>query len=131
MKILLVDDDKLVLTSISKKLIENGYEVYAAENGTEAIELVQEKSIDLIISDIMMPNLSGITLVNILKQMNKRNIPVILISSLDQANLIIKSLNVEVNDIMVKPIDFNAFLSKISNLKTLLCCYRNLVMLKN
>lgn len=131
MKILVVDDDRLMLTSISKKLIENGYEVCTADNGEKAIELLQYKSIDLIISDIMMPKLSGITLIKILQQLNLGKIPVILISSLDQAKSIIKSLNVDARDIMVKPIDYNEFLSKISDLKTILCCYRNLVILKD
>ncbi|HLC83678.1 MAG TPA: response regulator, partial [Bacteroidia bacterium] len=68
MKILVVDDDRLMLQAISYKLKDSGYEVVLAEDGYEALNIIDKIKIDLIISDVMMPNISGLGLLSLLKQ---------------------------------------------------------------
>lgn len=106
MKILIVDDDKLMLKAISHNLKTNGYETALAQNGFEALSIVLKEKIDLIISDIMMPNISGLELVNLLKQFYYNNIPIIMISSLDPREVVVCSLGLNISDFISKPIDF-------------------------
>lgn len=106
MKILIVDDDKLMLEVISHYLGAEGYETSIAEDGFQALDKIQKEKIDLIISDIMMPNISGLALLNLLKQFYFNNIPIILISSLDKKDFITRSLGLGAIDFITKPIDF-------------------------
>lgn len=110
MKILIVDDDKLMLGAISHYFESEGYETCIAEDGFQALGIIQKQKIDLVISDIMMPNLSGLSLLNLLKQFYFNNIPVILISSLNRGDLIIRSLGLGATEFLTKPIDFSKLL---------------------
>jgi DNA-binding response OmpR family regulator len=106
MKILIVDDNRLTLKAIEHNLNAEGYETLIAEDGFRAIEIIQKEKIDLIVSDILMPNISGLALLNLLKQFYFNNIPVILISSLDKGDIILRSLGLGAIDFVTKPIDF-------------------------
>lgn len=113
MKVLVVDDDKLMLEAISHNLKTNGYEVVKAENGYEALDMIDKMKIDLVISDVMMPNISGLGLLSLLKQFYFNKIPVIIISSLDKADVILHSIGLGAVDFISKPIDFKKLLSLI------------------
>jgi len=106
MKVLIVDDDKLMLEVVSHYLGAEGYETSVAEDGFQALDIIQKDKIDLIISDIMMPNISGLALLNLLKKFYFNNIPIILISSLDKKEFILRSLGLGAIDFVTKPIDF-------------------------
>ncbi len=107
MKILVVEDDKLMLKAIVHNLNNKGYETLTAEDGFRALDMIQKEEIDLIISDIMMPNISGLALLNLLKQFYYNNIPVILVSALDKGDIITRSLGLGATDFVTKPIDFD------------------------
>ncbi|MFL5764269.1 MAG: two-component system response regulator [Bacteroidia bacterium] len=113
MKVLVVDDDKMILEAVSHKLTESGYDVIRAENGYEALDMIDKVKIDLIISDVMMPNISGLGLLSLLKQFYFNKIPVIIISSLDKADVILHSIGLGAVDFISKPIDFTRLLSLI------------------
>lgn len=115
MNILIIDDDKLMLASMSIALKSKGYSVITATDGMEAFDLIERGyDLDLIISDIMMPELSGITLVRLMKQRNC-HVPLILMSSLNYAGIIIQKFGLEGYDVIVKPIDYNQLLKKIEH----------------
>lgn len=80
-KILVIDDDRLLLKAIETSLKELGYDICTATNGEEAVERFSENKIDLVICDIMMPKMSGISFICELIYNFESNIPVILISS--------------------------------------------------
>jgi len=113
MKILVVDDDKMILEAITHYLSSEGYEVITATNGLQALEMAQSKKLDLIISDIMMPDLSGLSMLSMLKQFYFNKIPVIIISSLDKSDVILSSLGLGADDFMAKPIDFKELLIRV------------------
>ncbi len=113
MKILIVDDDKLQLKAISHTLQLDGYETVLAENGFEALDVINKDKIDLIISDVMMPNISGLGLLSLLKQFYFNKIPVIIISSLDKADVVLHSIGLGAVDFVSKPIDFRELLARI------------------
>lgn len=110
MKVLIVDDDKLILKAISHSLKTNGYETILAQNGFEALTKIEKEKIDLIISDIMMPNISGLELVNLLREFNLNNIPIIVVSSLDMREVVLCSWGLGISEFISKPIDFTQLL---------------------
>ncbi len=116
MKILVVDDDKLILTLLSIKLKLKGYEVVTANDGMSALDILQDHNVDLIISDVMMPGLSGLSLLSVLREFNFNKIPLIFISSFDQPNLILKSFGLGADGFIVKPINFDHLFSKIEHI---------------
>jgi two-component system, sensor histidine kinase ChiS len=106
MKILVVDDDDFVLATIKKILCADGYDVKTASDGVKALELIESRHFDLIISDIMMPNMSGLSLLDIINRHYFSKMPVILISSLDKAEIILSALGMGAADFILKPVNF-------------------------
>ena len=103
-KILIVDDDPITLKMIGQYLFSEGYDIVTAIDGFNALEKIKKNKMDLIISDVMMPNLSGLTLLSIAKEFHHKT-PIIFISSLDHGDIISKSVGLGVDDFIVKPID--------------------------
>jgi two-component system response regulator YesN len=101
-RILVVDDDISTTESISSYLIENGYEVIIASNGSEGLELVKKFNPDLLITDIRMPKLNGLELYSVLRDMNF-NKPIIFISSYDYRES--TSNNLKIMAYIEKPIN--------------------------
>jgi CheY-like chemotaxis protein len=82
-KILIVDDDKVILRTLENILLRAGYAVIPLSLGREAIKIAKERSPDLIILDIMMPDMDGGDVAHILKNdPQTENIPIIFLSSL-------------------------------------------------
>ena len=105
MKILAVDDDPMILKAITHSLKKEGYEVITASGGMEALQVIENKNIDLIITDIMMPDLSGLNLISFFREFYSIKIPIIIITSLGRTNIIYPSLQDGANDFIIKPID--------------------------
>jgi DNA-binding response OmpR family regulator len=101
MNILVVDDDKEIVESISLFLLGEGYEVWKAYNGIDALELLNEKEVHLMILDIMMPKLDGIR--TLMRLRETKNIPVILLSAKSEDADKILGLNVGADDYVTKP----------------------------
>ncbi len=79
MKILVVDDEALLVKGIRFNLQNEGYEVFTGSDGLEAIQLVQEKKPDLVILDVMMPNLDGMTACGKIREFS--DVPIILLTA--------------------------------------------------
>ena len=71
-KILIVDDMKEIREILSSFLEEDGYVIYTAENGKKALELIKEKEIDMVLTDVRMPEMNGYDLTKIIKKMNPK-----------------------------------------------------------
>lgn len=112
-KILIVEDDKMFLEALKFKLENEGYKVEEAVNAWEALSFIERNKIDLIISDIIMPNMSGLSLLNVLNEFYQNKIPVIMMSSLNQNNIMMSAIGLGARDFMVKPVDFNELCKKI------------------
>ena len=96
-KLLLVDDNKLYGMLLSSYLTRNGYKVVYCSHASEALELAKETSFDLIVSDLLMPEIDGIDFVKILKEKeNIQNVPLIMLSAYEsfELNELIKHLGV-------------------------------------
>jgi CheY-like chemotaxis protein len=82
-KILLVDDDPLMVRMYQKKLLVDGYDVETAEDGQEALDKINKSLPDLVLLDIMMPKLNGLEVLKTVKSNpSTRNLPVILLTNL-------------------------------------------------
>lgn len=101
MTILVCDDDKEIVEAISIYLKQENYEVLTAYNGREALELLEQRKVHLIILDIMMPELDGIHM--LLRLREKSSIPVILLSAKSEDVDKILGLNVGADDYVTKP----------------------------
>ncbi len=102
-KILLVDDDGLVLATFGKGLKDNGYRVSMVDSGEQAIRLVRnESSFDLAILDMRMPGLSGIETAKVLARFN---VPVIFLSAYDDEADVKQAVTEGALAYLVKPID--------------------------
>ena len=87
MKILLIDDDRLLRRVIERTLTKAGYELISCGDGEEGLRLATEASPDLILLDMMLPGLDGVSVLRRLKQEPSTNrIPVIVLSGLSQNN---------------------------------------------
>ena len=99
--ILVVDDDKEIVDSISIFLQNDGYYVIKAYDGMEAMERLNDNEVHLILLDVMMPKMDGIKA--LLKIREKRNIPVILVSAKSEDTDKIIGLNMGADDYITKP----------------------------
>ena len=94
--ILVVDDDKEIVESIEIYLENEGFNIYKAYNGLEALEILMEEEIHLILMDIMMPKLDGIKAT--IKIREEKNIPIILVSAKSEDTDKIIGLNIGADD---------------------------------
>lgn len=101
MKLLIVDDEEKIRKLIAKYAVFEGYEVAEAENGMQAVEMARAGTIDLIILDIMMPELDGFSAA---KEIRKHsNVPIIFLSARGEEYDKIHGFELGVDDYVVKP----------------------------
>ncbi len=115
-QILIIDDDRLVLKSVSKLLEANGYGVFTAVNKEEAYSLLAKHKINLIVCDIRMPGVDGLTLMRDLKNQSKRPqdvIPVIFVTGYASEEAPIDAIKLEAKDYILKPFDMDELLRSV------------------
>jgi DNA-binding response OmpR family regulator len=78
--ILVVDDDELMRANLIDVLTISNYEVYSAQNGKEALNVLDRQAVDLIITDIVMPDMEGIEFIKEVKQRRKLSVKIIAMS---------------------------------------------------
>ena len=114
--ILVVDDDKEIVESIEIFLRNEGYNVYKAYNGVEALDILVNKEVHLILMDIMMPKLDGIKAT--IKIREEKNIPIIIVSAKSEDTDKIMGLNIGADDYITKPFNLLELIARVkSNLR--------------
>ena len=113
-RIIVVEDD-YHLNSLIKKVLEKDYIVDSAYNPTRALEMMSVNAYDLIISDIMMPEMSGFEFAKIIRDDNK-DIPILFITAKDEFEDKRRNYAIGVDDYMVKPIDINELVLRVGAL---------------
>lgn len=99
--VLIVDDEKDIRELVGIYLKNEGYMVYKATNGKEALDCIEDMNIDLAVLDVMMPDMDGIALC--MKIREKSNIPIIMLSAKDQDMDKVIGLSVGADDYLAKP----------------------------
>ena len=113
MKILVCDDDREIVEAITIYLEKEGYSVVAAYNGKEALKVLQNQQVQLIILDIMMPEMDGIEALLRLREYS--SIPVILLSAKSEDADKINGLNVGADDYITKPFNPLELLARVKS----------------
>jgi CheY-like chemotaxis protein len=115
--ILVVDDELIGRQLLQAILISEGYNVLLAENGLEAIEKVEQFTPDLVLMDVMMPDMDGFSAIQKIKENSSlSHIPIILVTALDDRDNRIKGLESGATDYISKPFDRIEVLAKIKNI---------------
>jgi DNA-binding response OmpR family regulator len=113
--ILIVEDDKNIRKLIQTVLQQNGYNALSASDGSEALEIFDKEHIDLMICDIMMPNVDGYELTESLRLANF-NLPILMVTAKESFKDKQKGFLVGTDDYMVKPIDVNEMILRVGAL---------------
>lgn len=113
-RILVVEDDIKINKLVCTKLQGRGFDVAGCYNGADALEYLKTEKPDLILSDVMMPRMTGFELLeNVRKDENLKSIPFILLTSVSQEDDVVRGLEMGANDYMVKPFSFPELLARI------------------
>lgn len=115
-KLLLIDDDPNLILLVKDYLEFRGYDVMTAENGREALEVLDNKVPDMIICDVMMPEMDGYSLVKHIRQEPRTNtIPVLFLSAKGQSQDRVKGLNEGADVYMVKPFEPEELVAQVES----------------
>lgn len=114
-KILVVDDEDIIRESLSYILTKEKYEVSEAPNGKVAFDMLKETSYDLVITDIEMPEMKGIELLEEIKKMNLQT-NTIVITAYGSMETAIAALRSGASDYILKPVEFDELLIKVKKL---------------
>lgn len=115
LKILVVDDDKSLNALVCSYLTDNGYECIACFNGREAVEVFEKEEIDLIISDVMMPEMDGFAFAAKVRESDKQ-IPILFMTALDDKPSKQLGYRIGIDDYVVKPFDCDLLMLRVAAL---------------
>lgn len=115
MKILLVEDERKTIQFLKKGLEENGYEVDSAEDGATGRNLAFRNTYNLIITDIIMPELNGRELCRELRKA-KIETPILMLTALGETDDVVEGLDSGADDYLSKPFEFKELLARIRSL---------------
>jgi EAL domain-containing protein (putative c-di-GMP-specific phosphodiesterase class I) len=112
--ILVTDDDDAVRKLMARFLRDAGHEVLLARDGVEALQIYAEKPVDLIVSDISMPTMDGVTLLRRVREQNE-DIPFILLAGAPSADTAIDALRFHATEYLPKPVDARQLLDSVTH----------------
>lgn len=103
MKILVAEDEPIMLMAIVKKLEKEGYEVSGVADGNEALKAYESNMPDLIITDILMPYTSGLEFISVVKSGENSKIPIIVLSGIGEEATVMEAFDLGADDFLTKP----------------------------
>lgn len=116
-KIIIADDEHKILMSLEYSFRKNGYDVFIARDGTEVLEFLKTMIPDVILLDIMMPNLDGYSTLDIIRQDNKlKDTKVIFLSAKNNARDIEKGMEMGADAYVTKPYSIKKLMQQIEEL---------------
>ncbi|MFP3983440.1 MAG: sigma-54-dependent transcriptional regulator [Desulfurivibrionaceae bacterium] len=113
-KIMLIDDEEVILKSLSRDLGQEGYEIITSTSGGEALEKLAEHCCDLVITDLAMPEMDGIRTLKRIKEISPKT-AVIILTGFGDLNSAIDALRVGADDYLLKPCDSDELILRIAN----------------
>ncbi|MEO6883919.1 MAG: response regulator [Bacteroidia bacterium] len=117
MKVLIVEDDRMLLKALSLRLTEAGHHVFPAADGNIACDVISDQKIELIICDMMMPVLSGLTFLSLLKGYFNKGIPVIVMSTLNNAPQLLTKMDLDYIAFFEKPFIIDELIDLVNKTK--------------
>ncbi|MBI4714866.1 MAG: response regulator [Nitrospirae bacterium] len=113
-QILVVDDEALIREVLTRKLKESGYRIQTAENAFDALEKIRGNGFSVILSDIMMPGMDGISLLKKVRAQNP-DTAVVMITALSNVNSAVESLRLGAYDYIIKPFNLEEVVISVRN----------------
>lgn len=114
-KILIVDDAEFLRMRISKMLVGDGYEVLEAENGAQAVDLYRSVKPDVVLMDITMPEMDGLTALREIRTLDPKAC-VVMLTALGQESVVLEAIKSGARDFVVKPFERDRVLNAITKL---------------
>lgn len=115
-KIVLAEDNSVLSLLLKFKLEKEGYKLLIAVDGKEAIELIEEHNPELILTDIMMPFVSGLEVISHVRNQLNLETPIVVFSAAGQEEIVLKAFNLGATDFMSKPFSPNELIIRIKRL---------------
>lgn len=108
-RIMICDDDFMMLRTIEHRLKNEGHEVLLAKDGQEASRIIQQQSstVQLIITDLLMPFMSGLELINLIRVQYQLQIPIIVLSKVGNEDTVLQAFELGADDYLTKPFSPN------------------------
>lgn len=104
--ILIVDDELLIRDLLYDFFTNQGWEITTAENGAKALEILENRSVDLLLTDLKMPGLDGMELTNRVKE-EYPSLPVVIMTGFPSIDSAVQALRYKVEDYIIKPFNIN------------------------
>jgi DNA-binding response OmpR family regulator len=117
MNILFIEDDELVSKIFNFHLREFGHNIFHSLSGDQVIDIYEHNRIDLIISDIMMPNNSGISAIKEIQRKYGKQVPVIIVSGIENSEVYLANRNVNYHSFIRKPFQIDVLMEKVSEIE--------------
>lgn len=114
-KILIVDDAEFLRVRISKMLTGDGFDVIQAENGARAVEVFRSDKPDMVLMDITMPEMDGLTALKQIRSIDPQA-KVVMLTALGQESVVLEAIKSGARDFVVKPFDRERVLNAINKL---------------
>jgi two-component system, OmpR family, response regulator VicR len=115
-KIVLAEDNSTLSLLLKFRLEKEGYKLLIAVDGKEAIELIEQHNPELILTDIMMPFISGLEVISHVRNKLNKQTPIIVFSAAGQEEMVLKAFNLGANDFMGKPFSPNELVIRVKRL---------------
>ena len=113
-KVLVIEDEELMIKALEFRLKKDGYDVCLARDGAQGIEMLEKDSYDLVLTDIMMPFVSGLEVVSYIKNHPLiKETPVIILSSIGLEKVVMEAFELGVDDFITKPFNLGELVIRI------------------
>lgn len=118
MRILICEDEEIMLTALEFRLRKQGFEVVKTQNGQQAIDLLSQNmnNIQLVVADLMMPFVTGMELIAFIRTYLNSDIPIIAISAMEQDEVVLEAFRKGANDFITKPFRPNELILRIKKI---------------
>ncbi|GJE57208.1 putative bifunctional diguanylate cyclase/phosphodiesterase [Methylobacterium thuringiense] len=114
-RLLIVDDIADNRTILLRRFSRRGFEVAEADGGARALEMIERHSYDVILLDVMMPDIDGIAVLKAIRaRYTPLQLPVIMVTAKAESENVVEALNLEANDYVTKPVDFEVALARVN-----------------
>lgn len=113
-KVLIVEDNPLMLKTVALKLKKDGYDPICCTDGKTALEKLASEMPDIVLTDIMLPYVSGLEIISVVKAIKDKKIPIIIFSSLGQEDVVEEAFSLGADDYITKPLSLTELTIRIS-----------------
>ena len=114
-KVLIVDDAQFMRLRCARLLTENGYETVEAQNGVQAVDMYQKEQPDVVLMDITMPEMDGLTALRKIKELDP-NARIAMLTALGQQGIVLEAIKSGARDFVVKPFEAERVLSAVQRI---------------